>query len=254
MISNKSVNKRLFDIVLSFIGLIFLIPLIIPFIFLIWLQDFENPFYIADRVGLNFKKFKIIKLRSMIIKADKTKVDSTSANDPRITKIGAIIRKLKLDELTQLFNVLKGEMSFVGPRPNVERETNLYSDQERKLLKVKPGITDFASIVFSDESEILKDHQNPDIAYNQLIRPRKNYLALTYIKNKSISLDLKIILLTIYSFISKRKALNQIVRILRSYKTSEQIIEMARRNNKLTPMAPPGLKDIIYSREIDNQN
>jgi len=251
---NKSVNKRLFDIVLSFIGLIFLIPLIIPFIFLIWLQDFENPFYIADRVGLNFKKFKIIKLRSMIIKADKTKVDSTSANDPRITKIGAIIRKLKLDELTQLFNVLKGEMSFVGPRPNVERETNLYSEQERKLLEVKPGITDFASIVFSDESEILKDHQNPDIAYNQLIRPRKNYLALTYIKNKSISLDLKIILLTIYSFISKRKALNQIVRILRSYKTSEEIIEMARRNNKLTPMAPPGLKDIIYSREIDNQN
>ena len=115
----------------------------------------------------------------MIVKADKSKVDSTSANDPRITKVGAIIRKLKLDELTQLFNVFKGEMSFVGPRPNVERETNLYSNKEKELLKVKPGITDFSSIVFSDESEILKDHQNPDIAYNQLIRPRKNYLALT---------------------------------------------------------------------------
>ncbi|MAN70279.1 MAG: sugar transferase [Flavobacteriaceae bacterium] len=250
MIFNNSVKKRTFDITFSFIGLLLVIPLITPFMFLIWLQDFENPFYIADRIGLNFKKFKIIKLRSMIVKADKSKVDSTSANDPRITKIGAIIRKLKLDELTQLFNVFKGEMSFVGPRPNVERETNLYSNKEKELLKVKPGITDFASIVFSDESEILKDYQNPDIAYNQLIRPRKNFLALTYIKNKSITLDLKIILLTIFAFVNKRKTLNLIVRILRSYETPEEIIEMARRNNKLTPMAPPGLKDIIYSREI----
>ena len=250
MIFSNAVKKRIFDIIFSFIGIIFLIPLISPFIFLIWLQDFENPFYIADRVGLNFRKFKIIKLRSMIVKADKSKVDSTSANDPRITKIGAIIRRLKLDELTQLFNVLKGEMSFVGPRPNVERETDLYSKKEKELLGVKPGITDFASIVFSDESEILKDHQNPDIAYNQLIRPRKNYLALTYIKNKSITLDLKIILLTIFAFVNKRKTLNLIVRILRSYETPQEIIEMARRNNKLTPMAPPGLKDIIYSREI----
>ena len=250
MIFNNSVKKRLFDITFSFIGLVLVIPLITPFILLIWLQDFENPFYIADRVGLNFQKFKIIKLRSMIVKADKSKVDSTSANDPRITKFGAIIRKLKLDELTQLFNVFKGEMSFVGPRPNVERETNLYSNKEKELLKVKPGITDFASIVFSDESEILKDYQNPDIAYNQLIRPRKNFLALTYIKNKSISLDLKIILLTIFAFVNKRKTLNLIVRILRNYETPEEIIEMARRNKKLTPMAPPGLKDIIYSREI----
>ena len=117
-----SVKQRLFDITLSFLGLILVIPLITPFIFLIWLQDFENPFYIADRVGLDFKKFKIIKLRSMISKADKSKVDSTSANDPRITKVGAIIRKLKLDELTQLYNVFKGEMSFVGPSPAVHDE------------------------------------------------------------------------------------------------------------------------------------
>ena len=254
MILNNLAKKRIFDVVVSSIGLVFVIPLIIPFIFLIWFQDFENPFYIAERIGLNFKKFKIIKLRSMIVKADKSKVDSTSANDPRITKVGAIIRKLKFDELTQLFNVFKGEMSFVGPRPNVERETNLYSKKEKELLTVKPGITDFASIVFSDEAEILKDHLNPDIAYNQLIRPRKNYLALTYIRNKSIYLDLKIILLTLLAFVDKRKTLNLIVRILRSFKTSEEIIEMARRNKKLTPMAPPGLQNIIYSREIDGQN
>ncbi len=252
MIFSYSIKKRIFDIIFSFIGLIFVVPLIIPFLFLIWIQDFENPFYVADRVGLNFKKFKIIKLRSMVVKADNSKVDSTSANDPRITKIGAIIRKIKLDELTQLFNVFKGEMSFVGPRPNVERETDLYSNQEKELLEVKPGITDFASIVFSDESEILKDQQNPDIAYNQLIRPRKNYLALTYIKNRSIILDLKIIILTIFSFFNKRKALNLIVRLLRSYDTKAEIIEMARRNNKLSPMAPPGLKNIIYSRDKNN--
>ena len=166
MIFTHSVKKRIFDISFSFMGLVLVIPLITPFIFLIWLQDFENPFYIANRVGLNFRKFKMIKLRSMIVKADKSKVDSTSANDPRITKVGSIIRKLKLDELTQLFNVFKGEMSFVGPRPNVERETNLYSNKEKELLKVKPGITDFASIVFSDESEILKDYQTKIINPN----------------------------------------------------------------------------------------
>lgn len=254
MIFTYSVKKRLLDIIFSFIGLLFVVPLLIPFVFLIWLQDFKNPFYIADRVGMNYKKFKMIKLRSMIVNADKSKVDSTSANDPRITKVGFIIRKLKLDELTQLFNVFKGEMSFVGPRPNVERETVLYSDKEKILLKVKPGITDFASIVFSDESEILKDHQNPNIAYNQLIRPRKNYLALTYIKNQSINLDLKIILLTILSFLNKRKALNLIVRILRDFNTKEEIVEMARRNYKLKPLAPPGLKNIVYSRGIENKN
>ena len=251
MIFTYSVKKRLLDIIFSFIGLLFVVPLLIPFVFLIWLQDFKNPFYIADRVGMNYKKFKMIKLRSMIVNADKSKVDSTSANDPRITKVGFIIRKLKLDELTQLFNVFKGEMSFVGPRPNVERETNLYSNKEKELLKEKPGITDFSSIIFSDESEILKDQQNPDIAYNQLIRPRKNYLALTYIKNKSITLDLKLILLTIFGFFNKRKTINLIVRILRSFNTSQEIIDMARRNNELTPMPPPGLKDIVYSRNIN---
>lgn len=243
-------SKRLFDIVVSLFGLILIIPLIIPFIILIWIQDFKNPFYISDRVGLNNKKFKIIKLRSMIISADKTKVDSTSANDPRITRIGKIVRKLKLDELTQLFNVLKGDMSLVGPRPNVERETNLYSKIEKKLLLVRPGITDFASIVFSDESDILKDYKDPDIAYNQLIRPRKNYLALTYIEKKSLLLDIKLILLTMTSFINRKRTLNFIIRILRSYNIREEIVDMARRDTTLTPLEPPGLKDIVITREI----
>jgi len=242
--------KRVFDITFSLIGLIFIIPIILPFAFLIWLQDFNNPFYIADRVGLNFKKFKIVKLRSMIVSADKSKVDSTSLNDPRITKIGSLVRKLKLDEFTQLYNVFIGNMSFVGPRPNVLRETSIYSNEEKKLLLMKPGITDFSSIVFSDEADILKDFDDPDIAYNQLIRPRKNYLALVYIDNHSLSLDIKLIVLTLISFINKRKALNYIVRILRKINIKEEIIVMARRDSSLTPMPPPGLNEIVKSRNI----
>ena len=125
----------------------------------------------------------------MIISAEKTGVDSTSANDPRITKVGNIVRKLKLDELTQLFNVFIGNMSFVGPRPNVERETRLYTNTEKQLLNFKPGITDFSSIVFSD-TDILSNFDDPDIAYNQIIRPRKNHLALFYIENQSLLLDI----------------------------------------------------------------
>ena len=180
----KFIQKRIFDICLSALGLFFVIPIILPFLLLIYFQDFHNPFYISNRVGYKGRLFKIIKLRSMIISAEKTGVDSTSANDPRITKVGNIVRKLKLDELTQLFNVFIGNMSFVGPRPNVERETRLYTNTEKQLLNFKPGITDFSSIVFSDEADILSNFDDPDIAYNQIIRPRKNHLALFYIENR----------------------------------------------------------------------
>ena len=143
--------KRIFYIVTALAGLIFLSPALILIILAIWLQDFKSPFYISERVGKNEKTFRIIKLRSMIVGADKKGVDSTSANDSRITTVGKIVRKYKLDELSQLFNVIKGDMSLVGPRPNVKRETDIYTVEEKKLLAVKPGITDFASIVFADE-------------------------------------------------------------------------------------------------------
>ena len=162
--------KRLFDIVCSSLGLIVASPVLCPVIFLVWRQDKQSPFYVAPRVGKNGIPFKMVKLRSMIVNADRSGVDSTSVNDQRITKVGHFIRRSKLDELTQLWNVLIGDMSLVGPRPNVRRETDLYTKLEQKLLTVKPGITDFASIVFSDEGDILKDVEDPDIAYNQLIR------------------------------------------------------------------------------------
>ena len=129
--------KRIVDIIFSFMSLVLLSPILIPVIILVWFQDFHSPFYIAPRVGKNGKIFRMAKLRSMVINADKTGVDSTSGNDPRITTVGHFIRKFKLDEFTQLWNVLKGDMSLVGPRPNVKRETDLYTDVEKKILPLK---------------------------------------------------------------------------------------------------------------------
>ena len=146
--------------------------------YLVYRQDKESPFYMAPRVGRNNTIFKMAKLRSMVSNADKSGVDSTSANDSRITPIGHKIRKYKLDELTQLWNVFIGDMSLVGPRPNVQRDVDLYTKDEKNLLNVRPGITDFSSIVFSDEGDILKDKKDPDLSYNQLIRPWKSRLGL----------------------------------------------------------------------------
>ena len=136
--------KRILDFILSLIGLVLFSPILLPTIFLVWIQDWHSPFYIAPRVGKNEKPFKMLKLRSMIVNADKSGVDSTASNDKRITGVGRFIRKYKLDELSQLWNVLIGDMSLVGPRPNVKRETDLYTIEEKKLLTVRPGITDFS--------------------------------------------------------------------------------------------------------------
>ena len=183
--------KRSFDIFTSFFGLLFLSPILFLAIFLVWKEDKRSPFYVTKRLGKNNKLFKMIKLRSMSVDADKSGVVSSSDNDIRITSIGQKIRRYKLDEFIQLWNVLIGDMSLVGPRPNVKDETDLYTNIEKKLLSVRPGITDFSSIVFSDEGNILKEKNNPDLAYNQLIRPWKSRLGLIYVKNRSFLLDIK---------------------------------------------------------------
>ena len=195
--------KRLVDILASFFGLLITSPILLPVMFLVWREDKKSPFYIAPRSGICGTTFKMVKLRSMVVDADKSGVDSTSGNDMRITSIGHKIRRYKLDELIQLWNVLKGDMSLVGPRPNVKSETILYSDVEKDLLLVRPGITDFSSIVFSDEGEILEGKENPDLAYNQLIRPWKSRLGLVYIKNQSLLLDLQLIFYTVVAILSK---------------------------------------------------
>jgi len=185
----------------------------------------------------------------MIVNADKSGVDSTSANDQRITNIGRFIRKFKLDELTQLWNVLIGDMSLVGPRPNVKRETDLYTSQEKKLLSVKPGITDFSSIIFSDEGEILKNQEDPDIAYNQLIRPWKSRLGIFYIEKRSFWIDIKLINFTVIAIISRDKALKKISQLLISLNADNELINISKRIGELVPTPPPGSCNIVTNRE-----
>lgn len=241
--------KRLFDILASLVGLILLAPILFIFMFLIWKQDYCSPFYIAKRVGLNGREFNMVKLRSMIKNADKSGVDSTSSSDMRITKVGHLIRRFKLDELMQLWNVFLGEMSLVGPRPNVKRETDLYTDLEKKLLSVKPGITDISSIVFSDEGDILTGKDNPDISYHQLIRPGKSKLGLFYISHREFVFDLYLVFLTILAIISKPKALKLLTSKMQGLNASKELISIASRTEELAPSPPPGAINIVMSRD-----
>ena len=240
--------KRIMDIAISLTGLFIASPILLIVSFLVWVQDFKMPFYIPYRVGKDQKQFKMIKLRSMIVNADASGVDSTGANDSRITSIGHLIRKFKLDELTQLWNVLRGDMSLVGPRPNVISETNLYTDVEKKLLDVRPGITDISSIVFSDEGDILSNHNDPDLAYNQLIRPWKSRLGIIYIDNQSFLLDLQLIFMTVVAIISKKKALSWISKKLVQLQVNENTIEVCKREADLLPHPPPGSEKIVEAR------
>jgi lipopolysaccharide/colanic/teichoic acid biosynthesis glycosyltransferase len=239
---------RIRDILISLAILLLVSPILLLVSFLVWRQDRHSPFYIADRVGKDHKLFSMVKLRSMIINADSSGVDSTSSEDLRITPVGAFIRRYKLDELTQLWNVLWGSMSLVGPRPNVLRETELYSEEEKKLLKVRPGITDFSSIIFSDEGEILANETDPDLAYNQLIRPWKSRLGLIYIKQRSFVIDLKILFITALAIFNRDKAIHMTVNILKGLDCSEELLMVASRKGPLYKYPPPGFSEIVSSR------
>ena len=240
--------KRLFDIFISLLGLVILSPVLLTFMYLVYRQDKHSPFYVAPRVGKNGVMFKMLKLRSMSVNADKSGVDSTSVDDIRITPIGHEIRRYKLDEFTQLWNVLIGDMSLVGPRPNVLSDTNLYTDIEKGLLTVRPGITDFSSIVFSDEGDILKGMKDPDLAYNQLIRPWKSRLGLSYIKNQSLFLDFQLILYTVIAIISKQRALAWVAVKLNNLNVDTDTVKISKREVSLYPFPPPGSDEIVSSR------
>lgn len=241
--------KRLFDITAALFGLLGVSPVLLTAMALVWFQDRHSPFYIAERVGKDGHLFKMVKLRSMVIGADRTGVDSTAADDRRITAVGHFIRRFKLDEITQLWNVLRGDMSLVGPRPNVQRETDLYTPVERRLLSVKPGITDFASIVFSDEADILANREDPDIAYNQLIRPAKSRLGLFYIDHRSMMVDMKLTWITAVAIISRGRALDEIDELLYRLGAPPELLRLASRAETLCPMPPPGADRIVTSRD-----
>ena len=242
--------KRLFDFTAALIGLTLLSPLLVVLCVLVWLQDWHSPFYIPVRVGRREKPYRMIKLRSMVVRADSNKVDSTANNDPRITVIGRTIRRCKFDEIPQLWNVLIGDMSLVGPRPNVSRETDLYTSEEKRLLSVRPGITDISSIVFSDEGSILEGKPDPDLSYNQLIRPYKSRLGLLYIQHASVTLDVRLIFLTLFSAVNRRGALDKVTAIVKSLGAPPELVTVAERRLPLIPAPPPGATKIVSKRSI----
>jgi lipopolysaccharide/colanic/teichoic acid biosynthesis glycosyltransferase len=236
---------RALDIVVSAMGLLVFSPVIVIAMVAVWWQDGFSPFYVAKRVACNEQAFAMVKLRSMVKNADKTGVASTSANDNRITAVGHFIRRYKLDEITQLWNVLIGQMSLVGPRPNVSQAVATYTAQEKQLLSVRPGITDLASIVFSDEGDILKGSTNPDLLYEQIIRPWKSRLGLFYVEKRSLRMNIELIALTVLAIINKPSALRGVERILVAGGADDELIRVARRNSELYPFPPPGASQIV---------
>lgn len=192
---------RLLDIVLSLLGLLFLLPIFLILAVWIKLDSQGSIFFRQIRVGKDGKDFRIYKFRTMIVNAEKMGIITIGERDPRITNSGYFLRKYKLDELPQLINVLKGEMSFVGPRPEVRKYVEMYNQEQLKILTVKPGITDYASIEYINEDEILGKPLNPEKTYIEEIMPQKIKYNMKYINNKTVIEYFKIIFLTIIKII-----------------------------------------------------
>ena len=195
--------KRIFDIGASFLGLVILSPILLLIAIFIKIDSKGPIFFKQQRVGKNKKVFEIYKFRTMVTDAEKIGKQITVGNDSRITNVGKFIRKCKLDELPQLLNVLRGEMSLVGPRPEVPRYVELYDEYQEQILLVKPGITDYASIEFRNENDILGKSISPEETYIKDIMPNKIELNVKYIKNISLIEDFKLILKTIKVIITK---------------------------------------------------
>ena len=198
--------KRTFDFVLSSVMLLVLSPLLLLLAALIKRHDGGPVFYRGLRVGKGGKPFRIFKFRSMVVNAEKVGGSSSGNSDPRITPVGSFLRRYKLDELPQLLNVFLGDMSFVGPRPEVQRFVDLYSAEEKAILRVRPGITDWASIKFNNEADIISQSgiADADEAYLLLIRPEKLRLQLEYVRDHSLWTDLKIMAATLETLLYTR--------------------------------------------------
>lgn len=189
--------KRLFDITCSFIGLVFLSWIFLIIALLVAVDSSGGVLYRQVRVGLMGKDFYLLKFRTMHSKAEKKGLLTVGAKDPRVTRVGYFLRKYKLDELPQLINVLIGEMSLVGPRPEVRKYVDLYDDNQRKILHVRPGITDYASLEYFDENERLGRSSDPEKTYVEEIMPEKLRLNEKYIKDHGLLVDIRIIVRTI---------------------------------------------------------
>jgi len=194
-------TKRIFDLVLSLVSLLILSPFLALAALFIKMESKGPILYRQLRVGLNEKPFYIYKFRTMEVGAEQKGLPITGADDPRLTKVGRLLRECKLDEMPQLFNVLKGEMSLVGPRPEVPQYVKLYTDEQKKILTVKPGMTDPATVYFRNEEELLAQADDKESFYINEIMPIKLKLYLQYIENMSLLYDIKLIFLEILALI-----------------------------------------------------
>lgn len=190
--------KRFFDIVVSLLGILITSPILLVVSVLIKLTSKGPVFYKQERIGKGEKPFFILKFRTMVVNADQQGLKITVGGDKRITGVGKFLRKSKLDELPQLFNVFVGQMSLVGPRPEVAEYVSLYNEEQRKVLSVRPGITDYASVCFRNENEILAEAEDPQKEYIEHIMPLKLRYNAKYIEEMSVWTDLKLIFLTLY--------------------------------------------------------
>lgn len=193
--------KRGVDVIASLAGLLFLIPVLVLTAIFIKFTSSGPILFKQERIGLNGKTFRILKFRTMVVNAEKIGKQITVNGDPRITKVGKFLRKFKLDELPQLYNVLKGEMSLAGPRPEVKKYIEMYSEEQRRVLTVRPGITDYASIEYRNENDILALSNNPEHTYITKVMPEKLVLNLRYIEEISLLTDLKLIFLTLLKIV-----------------------------------------------------
>jgi lipopolysaccharide/colanic/teichoic acid biosynthesis glycosyltransferase len=196
-------GKRIFDFIASLIGLILLSPFLVIIGVLVKISDKGPVFYRSKRVGQNFKPFYLLKFRTMVVNAEELGPSITKGGDQRITKIGRFLRKTKLDELPQLWNVIKGELSLVGPRPEVEKYISFYKDDYKEILKIRPGITDYAAIKFRNEEEILAKSEDVEKAYIENVLPEKIKLYKTYLNEIGFLTDLKVIFKTLWAIIFK---------------------------------------------------
>jgi lipopolysaccharide/colanic/teichoic acid biosynthesis glycosyltransferase len=195
--------KRTFDITFSLLGLFVLLPVFLIIFLLVIIDSSGGIFYLQKRVGKNNKEFKLYKIRTMYKDAENSGLLTIGIRDNRITKVGYYLRKYKIDEFPQLLNILFGEMSFVGPRPEVRKYVDLYSIDQLAVLKVKPGLTDFASLIYYHENEHLSKFDNPEKEYIEILMPHKIELNLEYIRKQNLKLDIWIIIKTIFKWVNK---------------------------------------------------
>ncbi len=242
--------KRPLDLLAAVLALLLSAPFLLVALLLVFLQDFRNPLYVSERIGRGGRPFRFLKVRTMRVNSAASQVDTTVAGDPRLTRVGRTIRALKFDELPQFLHVLAGRMSMVGPRPNVPREVALYTGEELRLLSVRPGITDLASIVFADLAATLADAPDANIAYNQLVRPWKSRLGLQYLQGASLGSDLLVICYTISVLFARRWTLRRVAALLRASDAPEDLCRFVLRDAPLRPLPPPGSSEIVTTRSV----